>query len=604
MTEMKKILYALLAAAATLSFVSCQEDFKEENGGNDIDDSNTIAFTLKSSVVTRSEGSSSVATRSFSLGDPIEGHSFFLEETVTYLDDIYAQSPETKGTPIYTENFNKMFASLIGVGYAKSGSSLSTVVPSGTFSYDSGSEKWMRKLTENPYESYDKLYFFMQPKDYSSYGVTNVTHSVNSSDACVIDFDYTAPLTATAQEDILFAGRPVQKSEARSFPVLFNHALSGVKFAIANVNDDNVKTYITSVKLTGSLYKSAHFQITTSPEGGSWVDDPDTHSSRSVVSLTGTPTTLESEEAFTQSFSNSDVVTFETGGQFQNNGKYPDSFAAAGNTNNLNDKNASMTFWFIPQAVPQDLTLEITFKVLTGTETFAEAETVTRSLNIGATLKEASISWLAGELRTYRLKADLIDVNIEDEVSGFEKTKVVITNTGNIDSYIRAAIVANWYGKDDKGNDGVALGYTTVPSNTNPEGVFIDAWKRVGLTGDNFGGVFSGLPGGSTQGKAKWKIGQDGFFYYTDIVPAGAAIPYPLFTSYSLSVDSTHPLPTIYYLSNTSGYAPFTDLRLEMEIAVQAIETTKVTSTGRVDFRDFSEAWSAALGHSISFVTE
>lgn len=77
---------------------------------------------------------------------------------------------------------------------------------------------------------------------------------------------------------------------------------------------------------------------------------------------------------------------------------------------------------------------------------------------------------------------------------------VVITNTGNMDAYIRAHITANWFGYAGS-KYGVAVGYKGQNSSE-----FVDAWRMDGTTGDNLGGVFEGLPGSG------WTRGADGFF--------------------------------------------------------------------------------------------
>ena len=579
---MKKILYALLAVAATLSFASCNNGFNEDNNPDlPVIGTNTLAFTLdRSDVQTRSASESSVISRQMiPMGDPVNGFNFFLEETVTRLGASYA--PETKGTPVYTENFHDMFGNQF-FGLAKSSTGTTTPIADGAFTRDDNGV-WKREFASSPFGDNNELYFFLRAPQEPS-GVSNLAYSVSGGNG-VIDFDYTSPESASAQQDLVFAARSVTKEEAKAYiPVLFQHALTGVKFAIANVNSDDVKTYITSVKLSGSLYKSAHFTMTPAPEAGKWVDVTNNYSSGATISLSDTES-LGTEESYSQTFGQDNVVDFD-GSKFANKGDYPNSFSNAGNTQNLNDEDASLTFWFIPQAIPDDVVMEITFKVLTGSETFDAAETVTRSVNIGQAMNTASVNWNAGEIRTYKLRADLIDVDIHDEVNGFKKSDVVITNTGNIDAYIRATIITNWKGKNDNGDDGVALGYIadedSDPLTPVEPLTFVEPWEmNADRSGDNFGGKFSNWG-------ANWVLAADGFFYYTKKVAPGKPTDDDLFEEYELDPNNGGIIPKIMYLSTTGGYKLFSDIRLVMELSVQAVEVDEA------DPDNYKAAWAAA----------
>ena len=151
-------------------------------------------------------------------------------------------------------------------------------------------------------------------------------------------------------------------------------------------------------------------------------------------------------------------------------------------------------------------------------------------------------------------------LNEDDDVDGFIKKDVVITNTGNVDAYIRANIVANWMGTTDTGTEGIALGYTT-PSRE----AFVESWELnygTNPKSDNYGGKFDTLPG------AGWVYAKDGYFYYTAVVKPGDPTGTPLFKQYTNTDDN---VPAIYYLSST-GVAPFSNVRLVMDLTVQAIE--------------------------------
>lgn len=93
-----------------------------------------------------------------------------------------------------------------------------------------------------------------------------------------------------------------------------------------------------------------------------------------------------------------------------------------------------------------------------------------------------------------------------------------IKNTGDVDAYIRAAVVMTWKAKDNSGN------------------------------------VYGQKPACTLNGiGAKWTLGSDGYYYYTEPIEAG---------------ESTNALFTGYTVSDTAptGYA------LSIEIVAEAIQ--------------------------------
>ena len=567
---MKKISYTLLAVFTTLSLASCDEGFKEKNGSDSPEiNANTIAFKLdRNDVETRSSDGSPVISRQIiPMGDPIDGVNYFLEETVTLLEGTYA--PETKGTPVYTENFSKLFnGQFYGLARDASGT---VVIPDDAFT-DNGNGIWNRYFTSNPFGENDELYFYLRAPQTVA-GLTDLTYSTYSSGRTQITFTYTPPFIASEQQDIVFAARSVNKGEAEDcIPVLFNHMLTGIKFAIANKNDEYSQTYISQVELRRGLHKYAKFTYRSTWESGKWVDNPNEFSSSGAVSV-DSQTQLTASESYKLLAEPADITPVDfTSGTFENNGAYPASFKQKGNTANLNDSDGSLTFWLVPQKVNSQAEMVITFHVISAGK---DSGPITRTINIGQLL--TNVNWKAGELRTYTLKGELLDVDIEDKVTGFEKTDVVITNTGNVPAFIRASIIANWCGKAGE-KYSVATGYANETTDD-----FLPAWRMSGTDGDNFGGVFEGLPG------TKWVQGSDGFFYYTDPVPAGQKVPNKLFTKYSIS-GSNIP-PKVWYIDPKSDRYPFTDVELVMEIPVQAIEAE--------EGKTYIQAW-AAVGVNIN----
>ncbi len=556
---------ALLAFAATLSLASCVQDVTDDSQtGPMVAENNAITFTIASKIATRAaDETEPVEALIIPLGDPVDGHQIYFEETVTTLDGFCADVPETRGTPVYTQNFSSMFSSFSGVGYTRGGTT--PVVPDGAFTPNGNS--WKRRFDSDPFAGNDSLFFFLRAPE-SATGVSGLSYSVARSfgeDRAVTRFHYVAPLDANSQQDLLFAGRSVKKEEKDQADILFYHALTGVKFRTDNTNTADAKTYITKVEFPSGLFREADFTITPVRESGAWVDQTGNYSSaynsNGLLTVnTSNARQLNSEEVFSVSFDESDLVDFAEGGSFEHNGLYPSSFSAAGdsdhpsNLKNLNDTDASKTFWFIPVKMNNSIVLDVTFHVVSAGK---DSGPIKRRVEIGKLLT-GNVTWKAGELRTFTLKADLMDVDITDQVSGFEKTNVVITNTGNVDAFIRAHIVANWYGKTDN-EYGVATGYTSATDDG-----FVDGWRMSeDLSGDNFGGQFTGLPG------TGWEYNpRDGFFYHTALVPAGTNTQ-TLFTKYTLDTNA-HPIPEIWYFDGNRKQ--FTDVELVMEIPVQSVE--------------------------------
>lgn len=563
----KQIQLAALATVGALMICSCEKG-KDAESMTPV--SSSVSFTI-GNTATRSEAMPSVRSFSYDLGEVVEGYRFSLAETVAELDDINDVTPETRGTPVYTQNVQQVYGSTFnGVIYGASGE----VVGDGAFEAMSSSSNapWRRSFGFNPWDVSDPLTYFLRMPATQN-GVTNLAYSYSAG---TIAFDYTSPATASDQQDIIFATRQLDEATYQSefkskggAEILFRHALTGIKFAVASYDESKgIVTTVKSVTVKG-LKDTGHAVF--NPDTSEEQNTDKTNKYSSATSFTWSNLSTTNTNGFTQSYSS----TLQTYSATNNALNAPASFYAAGEERNLNDANASLTFWFVPQAITNSLTLTVTFNISVGTTV---GEDVTLTLDLGkkivAQSSDLNKEWKAGQIRTFTLKPEMVDVDITDDVSGFVKNNVQIRNTGNVEAYIRAAIVASWYGLNDSGEDGIAVGFSS-----NAHTAFIQPWQRTSLTADNFGGVFTGLPG------TDWVLKSDGFFYYTKSVAPGEVIPSPLFTQYSLDTTA-HPAPRIWYLSTTNGYQEFSNVRLVMEIPVQAIDAA--------DYNSYTAAWAAA----------
>ena len=475
---------------------------------------------------------------------------------------------------------------------------------------------WDKKNEETP-----NLYFFLRtPAEYIDAKTTGITYYPTQTTvdgktyaAGSISFSYTSPATASDQKDMLFTSRPLTTADDftlfttadQGLPVLFHHALTGVKFAIAADVKETVT--ITGVEFTG-LANSGSCVITPRKENNSYVDDPDDYSSGGTNKTTSW-TLGEGTGTFSQEFSG--VVSYESAGEEV--AHFGDSFYLAGNNNNLNDENASETFWFIPQAMTDNVKLKIYYKVGTGSGQ-------DWTIDFGTTLKNKNVTWQAGELHTYTIRIDDVNVKIEDQVTtqnptsqytGSYKDNVVITNTGNTDTYIRAAIIGQWL--NSEGNP--VFGFTDFTAHTQDEQyVLVDSWyqDQFSASGQHKHGAFkdlvgykndteSGTPGAEVFTSDWWIKGGDGYYYFKYVVPAGKAVP-------AQDSDTKYIVVSSSGTSELTGGAPLFDsytikdapdarvagkveeIFFELEIATQAVSAKKTDGS----YYTLAEAWAKA----------
>lgn len=595
---MKKI-YIALAVIPAMMLVSCQQ----EQSFNDLQVGEfDVAFTI-SNGATRSGESTPLARQGAII--PIEteaGHSLFLEETIINLDQIGTE-PATKGTPAYTENLGVLYANELMVQGNKGLFQTET----GYWNMDDkmvqGGWRYQGSYEGNPWpkdedESVD-LYFRMPS---TQRNVTNITRSGGK-----FTFNYTSPKVAKEQQDILFAYRPLSKAQHKAYlkqggtPILFNHALSGVKFAISNESDELTNVGIQKV-IVKNLISSGKCELTPAMEG-EYRDSTGVYSSAKAAKWT-----LNDTRADFNSEDFGDPVSYENGGSFETMGQYGDSFAPTtinnkkANTQNLNDADGTQTFWFIPQEITDDVELTIVFTE-DGGNTY-----IPWTVKFGAALKKANgdpVEWKAGELRTYTIKIDLVNLTVDDDVHvvkttetliditdqgseefdvdsyiGSYKDSVIITNTGNTDAFIRATIIGQWY---DAETDAPVFGFTDFATG-DAEVKSVDSWyydQFVSTIKPAKQGTFEGLPGykGASNSLHNWVFdSSDGYYYYTKVVPVGERIPKsdPLFTKYTVGS-----VPTVRIAGEGRP------LYFVLEIATQAVSANKLDGSHYT----YTEAW-------------
>ena len=524
----KHILFAAMAALGLLAS-SC---IQERNIEGDLENFGRVSFVLDN-MTTRAESTPQVETFKYRLGTDEEGITYTLYETVMEMDGVGYEAPETRGTPAYTENVKSVHGSSFnGVAYGATGQ----VAGDGTFDEVYG--VWRRDFGTDPWATSDPLTFFLRMPA-SPTGLSNLAYT-NTASAKTIAFDYTVPTTASDQKDILFAIRELSrdqyKSEASNVStgasVLFRHALTGVKFAIGNnASQNGITTFITKVVISG-LKSQGHAVFNPDNTEENYSDNPTVFSSANSFEWTN----LGGTKTFSQTYSDSDIVDFAKNDAVGG----PDSFYAAGTEDNLNKADGSLTFWFIPQAMTEDVKMTVTFYTKDGN---TKGATQTLELDLGTRIlaQETDLNhfWKAGQLRTFTLSPSTISVDITDIVENKTTKKNIQTrNTGNKSAWMRVAFVGNW---------------------VNSAGQIVAPWKETD-------GTFTGL-----GGNGAWLKGSDGFWYYQYTVPAGGLPSVPVFATYTK--PSTTP-------SGATG--------LQMDLTVQVIDSGLGTN--------FAAAWAAALG--------
>ena len=575
---------AVLLAAALL--VSCQNnEFKDDSY---VPKDGEIVFRLPGKAKETKSSDAAVKGVTVDLGKK-NGVNFYLEETITRLDGM-AYGPATKGTPGKTDNFNTLYGGFNATVFRDTESSpfgdenvrFDDLVVEDKLVY--------RKKYDNALWDKGGVYFFLNAYTTdggSLKGVDNLeghpvvvaavtegddAHPAYPAGSISFSYDGSTMTDAASQQDILFTSRAVASlEEYKTFvkqysgiPAFFKHALTGVNFAIGNTSDDidDYSIAITSVEFSG-LYDSGKCIITPTDE------DTDTYGNAEGEYSSADDVEWYDWEASETSYSSGDF----------------DVPADADTNPDLNDEDYTQTFWFIPQALSRDD--DEAPVLLTIHYNFGEEEDLEWTLDLSDII--GNIEWKAGELRTYTIRIDEVNLQIEDEVvektvegeKTFVKENVEITNTGNVDVFIRAAIVGQWVVEDTDGNVNPIFGFTDKINQL----YVVESWyqDQFGENANRSHGYFVKLAGyDQADGYNDWHVGDDGFYYYGLTVAPGGKTK-ALFDSYVLG---TKPNAEIAGL-----VVDYNSMYFTLEVSTQAISAR--TSNGTL-MTDYDAAWKAA----------
>jgi len=613
-----RIAMSLLAGAAILlSACAREENFENEDVSFETDE---VVFRI-GEVKTRSEAENQPIVNELGSVTTDDGSTFVLKETVTSLDDV-SNAPETRGTPVFTENVkdvHKTFytaalnaetggyvfdknKTLTGVEYTNEKENI--------WHYHYGEDIWKDKLP---------TYFFMRMPGKDD----NVTLGENpyNTETGAITFSYTTPDTATDQKDILFTSYKRTK-ETNAENITFYHALTGIKFANFfdySLNEGayaKAETIIKQVKISG-IKNTGTCTVTpdvTTGENGTVTFGPS--KSSAVVSWGDGPTgSAEYTQIIDHDFAKYNTKLFPEGTLDKNASK-----------NNLNKDDGSLTFFFIPQTLTKDATFEITFDVSLKTLDKEGKVTATENTFKDVVLKvkltdvldkdKGHLTWKAGELHTYTLWPRAIGVKISDTMNTAKdkKSDVVVKNTGNTWQYVRVNLIGNWVGqvtKDAAGNlsnPTILMGYSnaTIKAGTSATAVppeyanetETEPWNdKDGYT--NYGKFVNLTPKSTTvpaptTGVVNNWVRYDKYYYYIKAIGPNDAITEPLFDSYTVYTSPEFWIPDLMGVRRLAQ-----NVHLEMDLMVEAIEAP-TDAQGNLIYPDsengYITAWVKALG--------
>ncbi len=624
MTESMKTRNIALIFLASAAFMlsACANEPEIENGEDITFDKDESMFKI-GSVQTRAADEFESTTHEIASVTTDNGDTFVLQETVTSLDDVDT-APETRGTPAFTQNVKQVYGSFYTYAMKEGGSAAFAKTQAagvGGVKYtlkvedqnDPSEDIWHYHYGEDIWANLPTYFFMRMPGENDGVTLGNNPYSWNDGS---ITFSYTTPGTAEAQKDILFASYK-REGKTNAEKVTFYHALTGVKFA--NFFDYSLKegayakaeTIIKNIKISG-LKNTGTCKVTPDPAKHSY--------DQGVVVWSNVTGSGTYSQVIDYDFAEYSKDLFPEGTLNPNASKQ-----------NLNKSDGSLTFFFIPQTLSSDVTIEVTFDITLreigtgGSVTNSEKtfKDVKFNFNLAEKLKADHRTWKAGELHTFTLWPRAIGVKIADTMNAAKdkKSDVVVKNTGNTWQYVRVNLIGNWVGQvqksghaDDLSNPTILMGYSNATYATGYDGTTlppryaneIETTPWNDKEGVETYGHFVNLtprsydvpaPAGNVVNN--W-VRYDKYYYYTKAIGPNDAITEPLFDSYTVYTSPEFWIPDIQGIRRLAK-----NVHLEMDLMVEAIEAP-TDAQGRLVYPDgtligsetngYIKAWVAALG--------
>lgn len=463
--KMKSSINLLVILAGCSLSMACQRDVIPSDrpaamGGN----SAVIGLIPESEA--RAKSFMAAEGRSFT-ADALDGKG-----SILITENISGITPEaTKGVPATTENFADLYASGIRAFSVYAGSTDRSQDLATTFLKDKGSSYWSHYYEDETWPEDNKLlYYFTVPSSIPAYvSIDSTSYASQESRTVVFSLKEGYPTSAKAQKDLMFAANDidvVRGGVSQGNLIKFYHVFTAVRFKQA---DSGGKYTITGVTLTGM------------PVSGTCTVTPSEDKSSSSCSVWTHPEAVRAYGDFTQELDGAEAM------------------------------------FCIPQTFSGErkVTLKVHYSVAGG-------GTGSDEFDFGKAMDGRS--WLAGQMYTYSITVSDLGVDVSCSSAGSVWNDPVITNTGNVSGYIRAAMASAWVKDTPDGDESIILGPCDIYSE----------------------GTFTSLGGGH------WAKSGD-YFYYTRPVKSGQATGERLFSSYS------------------AGTPPFADAYLQFVVMAQIV---------------------------------
>ena len=536
----KRLLSAIAVLTPLLVFASCTHETYDDNTGTGTGtDKDGISCTF-SFVVNGNSGDTradlrpadivAAPARVIELPCGEDGAPFCLVETVTELGDDYAIT-STKGTPSNTENFRTTYGEkgLYGAAY----------VPTTTASADTpfveSKDAWCYQYLK---DNKTTVWFNPQSGDANTSYVHDYTNDVSESDRSHLKWPDGNELWFFLQAPYDFpagSGQDQRMKTSKLSPTYYTDGSIGFLY-----NEPNASEGVTVTNGAGNqtdfLFTST--LVTAKPGESPKCDITLFHCLTGVKFLVGNPNTTIKSVTLSNIVGEGNCKLKPTVGQKSsqcaewtpaNEAKY--NYVEELNITQDDSQNLARTLYLVPQATA-DATITVTYIV--------NDNEYTRTVALGL----ADYPWKAGELHTFTLTVNTLDVDITR--SSESAPDIQITNTGNVTAYISASLQANWCAKDGK----IVYPYT--------------------ITGSEISGLGS-----------NWKKAEGSYtYYYVNPVKAGNSTAQKFFESFTPS-----PAPA-------TGYE---GLHVMLDITAQSVRFIENGSDENAKKADASKLWGSTI---------
>ena len=553
-------------------FMACENEISSPDEGAGTPGSTVVGFSMAGDNTVTKSAMSALTSSSRVIADLSEEtgiNGLILTEEVTGMDT--TPGIVTKGTPVYTENYSDIYSgdiTPIGVFATTDWTDKKSDLAK-AFEKEGSSNTWTHSYHYDNWPDDNKLtYFFAAPSTLPDYiGTPSFSKEGRAVTFALVSAKY--PTTAVNQKDVLFTSKDIEikRGGTSTNDVLFYHVFTAVKFKVGKPDDSFT---ITKVELT-NMYTSGTCKVTPNypsdedVQNSNYKNPTDATKSSACSIWSGKGT----RKTFSQTFVGTNTLTSENSDfadSFYNGTTAKDNLVAT-----AGDTKATATFMCIPMTFSSATSGSNPHTNLTITYKDAKDETKTVTVDLSAALN--GTEWKAGQLYTYSLSVNDVTVEVTDEVSGDTISNLLITNTGNMDGYIRATITANWV-KDMAFSDGTTRAVVVHELN-RPSEVLATYFQ-------------------SLAPEDSWMKDGDFFYYYRYPVHGGQHTNVPLFTSYTVHdvpasalASETVPIDGCYIQLTVSAQIVSAKGRsgnLVTEASKENVQTAWAPGTGVIDF--------------------